>query len=897
MARNEALRQERLKRGWSQADVARRIGSDPKTVGRWERGATVPGPYLCQRLCELYGQTADELGLRPAQRTTAPESTAAAMRTLPRDASGFTGRERELRQLLAVVLGAARTGAAPAIVTVDGMAGVGKTAFAVHAAHLLASRHPDGQIFLHLHAHTEGQRPVSPADALSNLLLTIGVPAQAVPAGLERRAAMWRDRLCDRRMLILLDDADGHEQVRSLLPAAPGCLVLITSRRRLSALEGAEPLSLAALPPVEAAELFARLAGIDADDVHRQAVAELTALCGHLPLAIGLLAGRLRGHPAWTVRYLVDMLSRSRDRLAEIQADDVAISSAFELSYQSLPEDQRRLFRHLGQHPGGHFDAHAAAALDGAGVAPTRRRLEALYNDHLVDEPAPARYQFHDLIRAYARALTPPGAHDDGAVDRLLDYYSAATSAANRRLGLRDVLSRDSTLCRPPELPEFATRREATDWLDVERPNLVDGVDCAARQQRHDHVVHLAYAVHSYLRVAGHWEQALGVHQAAVRAAQVTGNGLWLGEALNDLGVVQLLRGDYQAAAVSLARAIGLYRDLDDRARLARALADHGRGRIFAREYQAATDHLLAALDIYRGRGDRHGEANALNYLGVSWYLTDEYASAIASLHEALTLYQELGSRNGRANALNNLGVVQRLRGEYSAARASLSEALAIYRALEHRFGQADVLCNLGIVQRLTGDHLTAATSLTAALTAFGDLGNRHGEANALCNLGVVRGLTGEPSAGMTALAEALTIYRDLGDRLGQASVLGQVGVLQRAAGDRRSACAQLTEALRIYDDAGSRLGRAQSLNDRGACLCDAGDGNGALTDHRQALSVARAIGSPFEEARALEGIGRCLLHARDVEMAATHLREAGAIYHRLGVPDAGRIATTLSQT
>ena len=223
---------------------------------------------------------------------------AAASRTLPRDIAAFTGRQDELGQLMARWAEAAASGGVVSVHAIGGMAGIGKTTFAVHAAHRLAGSFPDGQFFLPLHAHTPGQRPVGPADALASLLLTVGVPASQIPPGTDARAARWRGHAAGKKLLLVLDDAAGHEQVRPLLPGTPGSLVLITSRRRLAALEDAAVVSLDTLPPHEAAALLARLAGRADVTAGDTAVDQIAALCGYLPLAIGMMGRQLdpRGH-------------------------------------------------------------------------------------------------------------------------------------------------------------------------------------------------------------------------------------------------------------------------------------------------------------------------------------------------------------------------------------------------------------------------------------------------------------------------------------------------------------------------------------------------------------------------------------------------------------------------
>ena len=358
---------------------------------------------------------------------------AAAARTLPRDIASFTGRQRELAEL---VEAAAAADGVVSIHAIGGMAGIGKTALAVHAAHQLAPRFPDGQIFLPMHGHTPGQRPVDPADALASLLATAGVPAAQIPPGVEARMALWRDRLAEKQLLLILDDAADSEQVRPLLPGAGGSLVLVTSRRHLTALEDAAAISLDTLPSGEAAMLLARLArpGLGPDD---PAVGEIIRLCGYLPLAIGMVARQLHHHPAWSVAGRGAELAAAVDRLELMATENLSVAAAFNLSYGDLTEDQQRLFRRLGLHPGADIDAYAAAALDGTGLAAARRGLEALYDQYLLTEPAAGRYRMHDLIREHARALAgrvDPDDDRDRATARLLDYYQHAAALADALL-------------------------------------------------------------------------------------------------------------------------------------------------------------------------------------------------------------------------------------------------------------------------------------------------------------------------------------------------------------------------------------------------------------------------------------------------------------------------------
>ena len=490
-----------------------------------------------------------------------------ALRTLPRDTAAFTGRTQELERLAAAVSQTAIAGGVIGVHAVDGMAGIGKTAFAVHAAHRLAASFPDGQIFLRLHAHTAGQRPVDPAEALTTLLLTTGVAPQRIPPGLEARSASWRSHLAGKRVLLVLDDAAGSEQVRPLLPGSAGCLVLVTSRRRLTALEEAAPISLRTLPPGEAADLFVRLAARPGLQPASSAVAEVTRLCGYLPLAIRLVAARLCHHPAWTAADLAAELAAARDRLAAIQAEDVSVAAAFDLSHQDLTTSQQRLFRRLGLHPGADIDPYAAAALDGADLHPTRRRLGELYDHNLIGEPTRGGYRLHDLLREHARthAAADDPAENHAAIDRLLDYYLHTAVAASRHIAWRIAIADSpSPHHRPAWAPELHTEEEAIAWLRTERPNLHACVDLAAARERHVHAIRIPAAISDFLHSQGHWDEAVILAQAALAAARMTGDRASQAGALCNLGIAQCHAGDYPSATTSQTLALRLFRDLGD---------------------------------------------------------------------------------------------------------------------------------------------------------------------------------------------------------------------------------------------------------------------------------------------------------------------------------------------
>jgi tetratricopeptide (TPR) repeat protein/transcriptional regulator with XRE-family HTH domain len=911
------LRSHRGALGLTQEELAERSGVSVKAISMLERGVrTAPRASTVEFLAAaLRLDSSEHRAFTAAGQGTVVRSrrepdaggdvdepadlgtaTAAATRTLPRAVTSFTGRQEELDRLVGAISGPARSGLAVGISTIDGMAGVGKTAFAVRAAHELAPQFPDGQLFLDLHAHTEVQRPVEPADALRSLLLTIGVAAQLIPPDLDARAALWRDRLDGKRMLILLDDAASHDQVGPLVPAGPGSLVLITSRRRLTALEDVEPLTLGTLPPVEAAALFTRLGGARARD-EPAIVARLVELCGYLPLAIGLLAGQLRSHPAWTVGYLSDRFRDAVNPLTELHAEDVAVGAAFDLSYRNLSGEQQRVFRRLGLHPGLEIDAYGAAALADLDLPSARRQLEALYTDHLLDEPVAGRYRLHDLMRAHARALAlqDDAAGSEAAVGRLIAFYLDATTDAVQHIARRSDAITAPAAGAPTGRPRFASPRGALAWLEMEWPNLA--VSCGhAVHARRGPFVQLGHAMHPFLRSAGHWDQALAIHRSALTAARDIGDRLGQACALHDLGVVQRIGGDYSTAAVSLAGALVAYREAGDRAGIANTLNDLATLQRMTGEYDAAGASLVEAMTIFGELGSLVGRAYSLVEYGNVQRLTGSYEAAATSLTESLSLHRQVGDKRGQGDALHYLGSLQCEIGQYSDATASLSDALAICRDLGDRSGQASTLNNLGIAQYRTGRYPDATRSLMEALTLFRELGSRNGQAAALDGLGHVHRITGDHPAAISALMEALGLFRELGNELGQADVLNEIGTAQGLTGAHSEATASLTEAFDIHERTGNQRGRAETLNRFGALMLDASRHEKALDHYAQALCLARDGGIALEEARALEGIGRSLVRTHHTGEGSAHLRHALAIYRRLGVPEQGRIEGILAE-
>jgi tetratricopeptide (TPR) repeat protein/DNA-binding SARP family transcriptional activator len=772
----------------------------------------------------------------------------------PPDTAAFTGRDAELGRITAAVAGAGGAGGVVAIHAIGGMPGIGKTALAVHAAHRLARRFADRQLFIDLHAHTPGQDPLTPETALAGLLTATGLDPRFLPGDLEGRAGLWRERMAGQRILLVLDNAVSSAQVAPLLPGGGDCLVLVTSRRHLGDLPGmVVPLLLDTLPAGQAVQMFTRLAPRAAADP--AGVAQVVTLAGFLPLAVSLLARVFARHPSWT---LDDLASDTRAGLLTLTAENSSIAAAFELSYRHLDPAQQRFFTLLSLHPGGTTDSYAAAALTGTSLTDATSILDSLHGEGLLTETGYRRYGMHDLLRRYAsdHATALPTGTSGQAVGRLLDYYQHTAAIA------QDFLARQTSPSPPPAIPApplaapvLEDAGQALAWARAERDSLLACLDHTTRTGQHAQVTTLTAAVAELLRRDGPWAEALTRHTTAVHAARHLSDQPATASALTNLGTIRRLTGDNSGAAEDLQQALDIYRNLGDQPGQASALTSLGTVRRATGDYPGAAEDLQQALDIYRNLGDQPGQASALNLLGRVRYMKGDFQGAAQILQQALDIYRNLGDRLGQANALTGLGTVRRLTGDYPAADADLQQALDIYRNLGDRLGQAIALSDLGTVRRASGDYPGAADYQE----------------------------------------QALAICHDIGDRVGQAKALSDLGIVRRATGDYPGAARDLDQALAICHDIGDRGGEVETLNERAALHRLSGDPAQAQTLHQQALELAHTIGSAWDEASALAGLGRCAAATGHTTQATALLSQAHDIFQRIGAADTPAILAELN--
>jgi tetratricopeptide (TPR) repeat protein len=724
---------------------------------------------------------------------------------LPADLPTFTGRVAELERLVADWV--TDRGAPPTVVitAIEGMAGIGKTALAVRAAHRLAHRFADGQLFLDLHGFSDRVAPVRPSQALDRMLRALGVPGQQVPADLDARAALLRSTLASRRVLLVLDNAADEAQVRSLLPGAAGCLVLITSRRRLAGLEGAQPLSIDVLPPTDAAAMFTRIAG---PGHPADLVAEVVELCGRLPLAIRLAAARLRDRPSWTAGYLAERLRAGRDRLDELDAGAAGVTAAIDLSYRQLTADQRHTFRLLGLHPWYDIDGYAAAAATDLPPRRAGRLLDDLMEAHLLQEAAPGRYQIHDLVRAFATRVGSAelaAADARAAVTRLLDYHLATAATAADVLYPAERSRRPRVAAPGRELPALPDQAAAGAWLDREHANLLALAAHAAEHGWPTHVSHLSQTLARHLQTRAQITDAETLHRHAEAASRQAADKPGQAYALSHLATICGHLGRHHEARAQLSEAAALHRETGSRAGEARAANNLGVAHAALGDYPAAIVEHERALALFRCTGDRSGEATALVNLGIVAGSLGRHGQAIDHFRPALDIYRSVGNRQGEVSAVCNLGVSYQLSGQYQDAADQHQEALAIARASANLFGEAMALDGLGSAIAGLGRYDVAIEHHRQARALLRGTGVRTGLAEVCNNFARTLRQAGRPAEAVDLHQEALALAGGgSDDRRRQADAYDGLGRAEYDLGRLEAARRHWRQALDILVDLGA---------------------------------------------------------------------------------------------
>jgi DNA-binding SARP family transcriptional activator/Tfp pilus assembly protein PilF/DNA-binding XRE family transcriptional regulator len=843
----------------------------------------------------------DELGVRPGNEmreahlrilqreapqvsTVMPTANRSVPAQLPADVTGFAGREAQLEALDAI-LPEADQSTAVVIVTIEGIAGVGKTALAVHWAHRVRSRYPDGQLYVDLRGYASVP-PVRPLDALSRFLHALGVPAEQVPIDVDEGMGLYRTLLANRRVLVVLDNASGVDQVRPLLPGNAGCLVLVTSRGRLgglSAREGAYRLALDGLHPDEARTLLSRTIGVER--MRDESVADLLDACAYLPLALRIAAANLSSGPRTEIAtYTADL--RRQGRLAGLAVDgdeQGAVQAAFDLSYTRLEPDSQRLFRLLGLIPGTDFSLHAAVALTASAPAAVRRWLGDLVAANLVHPEAGDRFGLHDLLAEYAgdkareKDVTP-------ALQRLLDFYLHTAHAATSRLFPDTMRLPVPPIADGVRVPKLSDETEAVAWLDAERPNLVAAINFAATDGPRRYAWQITDALRGYFVSRGHGVDGLEICHVALEAARQERDLLAEASMLDILGLVHYNLSDYQRSIIQHKEALALNRKIANRTGEASSLHNLGRVHSQLGKPAQAASYYSQALTIHRESGNRVGEATGLNYVGVAQLSLGRPDQALSWHKQSITLARELGNRYTEARALNGAGLAHWALGELDNAVQCHLRALATCRQLGDRHGEVTTIICLAETHCDAGRYRRAVVLARTGITQGRQLGERRHEVSGLDIVATAHMRRGNNDIALGHYREALQLARDIEFRYGEASVLIGMSSALRRAGHVAEALSTARDALAVMRDSGMRLLEARALAVLALGHLAMNDFSRAYDHAQQALAIARKTGQRLVEAWARQAKGQVLQGLGENGDALIERSTADAIFVALGV-------------
>jgi len=786
-------------------------------------------------------------GAAPAvtgRETTTGGARQPAPAQLPADAAGFTGRSRHLDLLDSMVFPADREHTAPGVlVLISGMAGVGKTALTVHWAHRVRDRFPDGQLYLDLRGYTAGP-PMRDGEALEYLLHALGVTGGQVPGTPEQATALYRSLLADRRVLVVLDNAATADDVRALLPGGHGCAVVVTSRDRLTGLvarDGARRLALTGLTPAETDALLRRVIDEDRTDVDPAATAALGRACSHLPLALRIAAAKINDDPHRSVAQYLDEL-RDGDRLTALASDGdgkAAVRAAFDLSYQSLTDEARALFRRLSLVPGREVTAEAAAALLATTPAHAAELLRRLAGAHLAEQPSAGRYSLHDLLRIYAaeRSADDSAAERGAAVRRLYDCYHQGAVAADR-------LRHPNKLRLPPPgnaspAARFDSVERAAEWLDAEHANLI----AAATQATAAGVPDMAWLITDALR-SHLWQRAgatewIAAATAGLHAARSSG-------AVREQVMMQYSLTDVYTHITRYAEALEHADRMLDlsvqagwpegraAAHTARAVIHWRTGRL-----SDAARECRQTLELDRQLGAPDGHPPTLSTLGLIYRDLGRLREAADLFARALARLDPSGSPLTRSIRLSNLGECLHALGLLDEAGRHLTEALTIDRATGSRRCEGETLNRLAAVRRDTGDHRQAIELATAALDAARETDDRRSEANTLNTLGNTHRLMGHGREAMLRHERAVAVARDIGERGIEADGHLGLALAHRELGNPHDARHHADHALAISRAGGYRVLEGEALTALALLHLDAG-ASATARHHAEAASAIR---------------------------------------------------------
>jgi tetratricopeptide (TPR) repeat protein len=766
-------------------------------------------------------------GVQPDSAPAGLMARAAAPRHLPAVVSPFVGRAEQL-DWLSSVRQRARIRGETTVITISGTAGVGKSALAIRWAHEAAGHFPDGQFYANLRGFDQASTPVLATQAIREFLDAFGVPAERIPASPEAQALLYRSLMADKRVLIILDNARDPDQVRALLPASSGCVVLATSRNALAGLaatHGSLGLTLDEFSESEARELLAARLPRTAGEA--EATAEVIELCGRLPLALTIVSARIQCHAALTIADLAAELRGPPVQLEALRAGEagqaVSVSEVFSWSCRGLTPGAARLFQLMALHPGPDIGVRAAASLAGISGRQAHGLLQELTGAHLLAEHTLSRFAFHDLLRSYAAEQVRANVRNAdrrAALRRVLDFYlRTAHSAASRLNRARDPIGLAPAAARvTPE--DIGDREQALAWFRAEYRVLLGLIETASETGFSAPAWQLPWCLVNFFDHEGRWPDWVATHQRALTAAQRLGDQEGQAHTRQNLAIAYSHLQRHDDAHAELRDALRLYHELGNPTAEARCRLDIARTFELQGENGRALAEAELALDLYRTLGHRVGIARALNAVG--WYCSHlgNFAQAVACCEQALAIHRETGNRLGQAATLDSLGHAHTQLRHYQYAVSCYTEALRLLGEDEHTYQRASVLRWLGSTYRAAGDQAAASRAWREAKTILDEL--RHPEAD---------------------VVEALLDQVRSGDLCGLADLV-QDRVRAPVLQDRRQFC---SGCLRAGADGGpGDLLPAIQGRHLGAQRQDAADPGGVGADRDRAAAVKLGEQSPF---------------------------------------------------
>lgn len=801
------LRHHRLLAGLTQENLAHRSGVSVRTISDIERGrVTRPHPQTVEHIARVVGLSPEDRQAlaRLARAAVAALDVAGGLPVsqLPPDLGDFTGRTGELSAALTAV-GTGAAGRRRGPLTVVGMAGIGKTAFAVHLAHLVEHHFPDGRIFVDLRGLDDDRLP--PGRALHRMLRVLGMSDDQIPSDLDEQMGMYRTRVAGRRCLILLDNAINEAQVRPLLPTGAGSLALVTSRNTMAGLDGARSIALDTMSAADAVGLLLGIIGAG-HDTH--AVREIAELCHGLPLAIRLAGARLAARPHWTAAALAERLRAAHRRLDELAAGDRAVRAAFDLSYHTLPAPERLLLRRLALLPTGRFGADAAAALlpPSTGRQDVLSALDRLIDGSLLQDMGTGRFQMHELLHLYAADLLASdrvGARE--AVRRLHAWYTASVEAAAVRLAPAMAMPprhRQHTVHPAPAA--FIDPDKALAWLDGERANLLALIRHTAGQPRSATSCRLASALRGYFYHRHLHSDWLETADIALQAALRNGDAAAQATMHLSLGLAHSCAGRYTLAVESYQSARAATQACGWRRGELVATGNLGAMQFITGHIVDARESYTTALDYCRTTQYRAGEAMSLVKIGAIDVQLDRLHDAATAVTRAVGIFEDLGDTDGVAFALARLGYIRRVQGDLDGALEYAEHARAAAGGTGASLGPVEILRS--IVFLGLGRTAEAAAAARRALSLARDSFDQQEQADASTVLAAIELGTGQTAAGIQRYRHALRTADELGLVHGQIDALLGLANAYRQSGDDTTVRMTIDRAVGLARDNRYRL-------------------------------------------------------------------------------------------